>query len=169
MSLRGILTVANQEMIHNDARRMLELLEQIGQLEQAIEPLTQSSEMAQRIGSIPGFGIISSAELAGEIGTLERFAGEASLAMYLGMATLDNSSSSTEGTRRTRHVNQRTRQAMMAAVARHLREVPQSQTYYDKKRAEGKKYNQAIRSLARHLVRVLWKMLTEDRDYEIRS
>ena len=95
--------------------------------------------MAQRIGSIPGFGIICSAELAGEIGTLERFAGEASLALYLGMATLDNSSSSTEGTRRTRHVNHRTRQAMMAAVARHLREVPQSQTYYDKKRAEGKK------------------------------
>ncbi len=106
---------------------------------------------------------------AGEIGTLERFAGEASLALYLGMATLDNSSSSTEGTRRTRHVNHRTRQAMMAAVARHLREVPQSQTYYDKKRAEGKKHNQAIRSLARHLIRVLWKMLTENRDYEIRS
>ena len=125
--------------------------------------------MAQRIRSIPGFGIISSAELAGEIGTLERFAGEASLAMYLGMATLDNSSSQTEGARRTRHVNQRTRQAMMAAVARHLREVPQSQTYYSKKRAEGKRYNQAIRSLARHLVRVLWKMLTEDRDYEIHS
>ena len=157
------------QMIHNDAQRMLGLLEQIGQLERAFEALTQRSEMAQRIGSIPGFGVISCAELAGEIGTLERFAGEASLAMYLGMATLDNSSSSTEGTRRTRHVNQRTRQAMMAAVARHLREVPQSQTYYDKKRAEGKGYNQAIRSLARHLVRVLWRMLTEDRDYEIRS
>ncbi len=157
------------EMIHHDARRMLELLEQIAQLNNAIEDLTQRSAMAQRIRSIPGFGIISSAELAGEIGTLERFAGEASLAMYLGMATLDNSSSQTEGARRTRHVNQRTRQAMMAAVARHLREVPQSQTYYSKKRAEGKRYNQAIRSLARHLVRVLWKMLTEDRDYEIRS
>ena len=157
------------EMIHHDARRMLELLEQIAQLNNAIEDLTQRSAMAQRIRSIPGFGIISSAELAGEIGTLERFAGEASLAMYLGMATLDNSSSQTEGVRRTRHVNQRTRQAMMAAVARHLREVPQSQTYYSKKRAEGKRYNQAIRSLARHLVRVLWKMLTEDRDYEIRS
>ena len=157
------------EMIHHDARRMLELLEQIAQLNNAIEDLTQRSAMAQRIRSIPGFGIISSAELAGEIGTLERFAGEASLAMYLGMAALDNSSSQTEGARRTRHVNQRTRQAMMAAVARHLREVPQSQTYYSKKRAEGKRYNQAIRSLARHLVRVLWKMLTEDRDYEIRS
>ena len=44
-----------------------------------------------------------------------------------------------------------------------------TRTYYDKKRAEGKKHNQAIRSLGRHLVRVLWKMLTEDRDYEIRS
>ncbi len=157
------------EMIHHDARRMLELLEQIAQLNNAIEDLTQRSAMAQRIRSIPGFGIISSAELAGEIGTLERFASEASLAMYLGMATLDNSSSQTDGARRTRHVNQRTRQAMMAAVARHLREVPQSQTYYSKKRAEGKRYNQAIRSLARHLVRGLWKMLTEDRDYEIRS
>ena len=101
------------EMIHHDARRMLELLEQIAQLNNAIEDLTQRSAMAQRIRSIPGFGIISSAELAGEIGTLERFAGEASLAMYLGMATLDNSSSQTEGARRTRHVNQRTRQAMM--------------------------------------------------------
>ena len=69
------------EMIHHDARRMLELLEQIAQLNNAIEDLTQRSAMAQRIRSIPGFGIISSAELAGEIGTLERFAGEASLAM----------------------------------------------------------------------------------------
>ena len=60
------------EMIHHDARRMLELLEQIAQLNNAIEDLTQRSAMAQRIRSIPGFGIISSAELAGEIGTLER-------------------------------------------------------------------------------------------------
>ena len=126
--------------------------------------------MAQRIGSIPGFGIICSAELAGEIGTLERFAGEASLALYLGMATLDNSSSSTEGTRRTRHVNHRTRQAMMAAVARHLREVP---PVTDLLRQEESRRQENTTKLSDPWpviwVRVLWKMLTENRDYEIRS
>ncbi len=149
------------EMIHHDARRMLELLEQIAQLNNAIEDLTQRSANGSEDQKYPWLRNHFQRRVGrrdpGEIGTLERFAGEASLAMYLGMATLDNSSSQTEGARRTRHVNQRTRQAMMAAVARHLREVPQSQTYYSKKRAEGKRYNQAIRSLARHLVRVLWK------------
>ncbi|MDQ6976636.1 MAG: hypothetical protein Q9M75_00830 [Ghiorsea sp.] len=36
-----------------------------------------------------------------------------------------------------------------------LYHTPQSKAYYDKKRAEGKKHNQAVRSLARHLSRVI--------------
>ena len=156
------------EMIQSDARRMQQLLEQIDALEQAIQGVSAESELAQRIDSIPGFGVISSGELAGEIGTVERFAKEASLALYVGMATLDRSSGETEGSRRTRHVNHRARQALMRALARHIEQVPQSRTYYDKKRSEGKEHNAAIRCLGRHLVRVLWKMLTENRDYEIR-
>jgi len=41
--------------------------------------------------------------------------------------------------------------------------------YYEKKRAEGKTHNQAIRALARHLVRVLWSMFVYNRDYEWRE
>ncbi|MBC7221323.1 IS110 family transposase, partial [Candidatus Bipolaricaulota bacterium] len=41
--------------------------------------------------------------------------------------------------------------------------------YYEKKRAEGKKHNQAVRALGRHLVRVMWAMFREDRDYELRE
>jgi transposase len=48
--------------------------------------------MAKILLSIPGFGTICTAELAGEIGTIERFSKEGSLALYSGMATLDNSS-----------------------------------------------------------------------------
>ncbi|SDY81730.1 hypothetical protein SAMN05421755_105123, partial [Nitrosomonas sp. Nm33] len=43
-----------------------------------------------------------------------------------------------------------------------------SRQYYDKKRAEGKKHNQAIRALGRHLVRVIWSMTKQGRKYEIR-
>ncbi len=35
----------------------------------------------------PGYGAICTAELAGEIGTIARFRGEASLALYLGSRT----------------------------------------------------------------------------------
>ncbi|MBC7221309.1 hypothetical protein H5T55_07600 [Candidatus Bipolaricaulota bacterium] len=52
----------------------------------------------------------------------------------------------------------------MTAVARHMAKVPQSRAYYEKKRAEGKKHNQAVRALGRHLVRVMWAMFREDRD-----
>ena len=51
---------------------------------------------------------------------------------------------------------------MMAAVDHHRKRVPQSQRYYEKKRAEGKRHNQAIRALGRHLCRVIFKMLSQD-------
>ncbi len=63
------------------------------------------------------------------------------------------------------------RRRVAAAVDRHRKRVPQSQAYYEKKSAEGKKHNQAIRVPkahgGRHLCRVIFKMLTEDRPYRI--
>ena len=57
---------------------------------------------------------------------------------------------------------------MMVAVARHIPHVPTSKAYYDKKRAEGKKHNQAIRALGRQLIRVIWSLVKNNRQYEIR-
>ena len=113
--------------------------------------------------------MISAAELAGEIGTLDRFSSEASLALYLGMCPLDKRSGQTHGTRSPRQVNRRAKAAMMVAVAHHIWEVPESRAYYEKKRAEGKRHNQAVRSMARHLVRVMWSMMNHGRDYELRE
>jgi transposase len=154
-------------MIVTDARRILELLKEIAALDKAIEELSQESEMAGRFDSIPGYGSTSSAELAGEIGTTDRFDSEASLALYLGMCPLDRQSGQSHGTRSPRQVNWRAK-AAVSAVAHHIREVPESRAYYDKKRAEGKKHNQAIRALGRHLVRVMWSMMKQGRDYELR-
>ncbi len=57
----------------------------------------------------------------------------------------------------------------MTGVDRHRKQVPESQRYYLKKRAEGKKHNQAIRALGRHLCRVIYKMLKDEREYEYRD
>ena len=100
---------------------------------------------------------------------LERFATEAGLALYLGMATLDHSSGKQSGSRRPCQVNRRAKAAMMTAVARHVEQVPVSRVYYDKKRGQDKTHNQAVRALGRQLVRVIWSMLKQHRDYEPRG
>ena len=155
------------DMIQQDATRILELKQQVKALEKQMACIAESSSMAGQLASIPGYGAVCSAELAGEIGTLERFRGEASLALYLGMATLDNSSGKFRGSKPPRHVNVRAKAAMMTALDHHRKLVPQSQRYYEKKRAEGKKHNQAIRALGRHLCRVIFKMLAQERPYRI--
>lgn len=155
-------------MIVADARRLLALKGEIAALDRLIEPLTEACETARRVRTIPGFGPTCSGELAGEIGAIERFATEASLALYLGMATLDRSSGTHTGSKRPRQVNTRAKAAMMIAVARHMEQVPSSRAYYDKKRAQGKAHNQAVRALGRQLVRVIWSMLKHQRDYEVR-
>ena len=155
-------------MIVSDAKRTLELLKEIAALDKAIEELSQESELARRIDSIPGFGKTSAAELAGEIGTFDRFTSEASLALYLGMCPLDRQSGQFHGTKSPRQVNRRAK-VEVSAVARHIERVPESRAYYEKKRAEGKRHNQAVRALGRHLVRVMWSMLSQERDYELRK
>lgn len=156
-------------MIGEDARRILDLAASIAAIAKELASLCQTSDLARIIGSIPGFGTISTAEITGEIGDIRRFPSEQSLALYLGMAPLDHSSGQKEGSKTALHVNTRTKAAMMVAVAHHAWKVAESQRYYAKKRAEGKKHNQAIRSLGRHLVRVIWSMARDNRRYEMRK
>lgn len=157
------------EMIQEDAKRCLELDEKVKTLETKIREVAQDSKIAKILLSIPGFGPVCTTELAGEIGTVERFSKEGSLALYLGMSTLDNSSGKYQGTKAPKHVNTRAKAAMMIALDRHRKNVPESQRYYEKKRAQGKKHNQALRALGRHLCRIIYKMLKEEREYQLRS
>ena len=157
------------EMIQEDAQRCLDLEEKIKTLETKIQQVATDSKIAKTLLSIPGFGPVCTSELAGEIGTIERFSKEGSLALYLGMSTLDNSSGKYQGTKAPKHVNTRAKAAMMIALDRHRKYVPESQRYYEKKRSEGKRHNQAIRALGRHLCRIIYKMLKEQREYQLRS
>lgn len=156
-------------MIVDDAKRILELKDKIKALEAQIEVLVEQSFLATLLSSIPGFGVVCTAEIAGEIGTMSRFNSESGVALYLGMAPLDNSSGNYKGSKSPRQVNKRGKAAMMIALGHHIRKVPESQAYYEKKRAEGKKYNQALRALGRHLVRVIWSMVKNNRPYKLKK
>jgi len=155
-------------MLYDDALRILELKEKIKELEIQIKALIPSSKIASLIQTIPGFAHVSAGSLAGEIATLNRFESEASLALYLGVTNLDNSSGKSKGSKRNLATNRQAKMTMITATMKHTQHVEESKKYVDKKTSEGKRYQQAIRSMARHLVRVIWNMIQQDRAYEIR-
>lgn len=155
------------QMIYADAMRILSLREAISQLEIQIAELTAQSGIAQRLLTMPGMGSVCASELAGEIGNIERFKDEASLAVYLGVAPLDRSSGKRVGAKLPRQINPRARDALIIAMVHHMHAVPISRAFYDRKRVEGKTHMQALRALARHMVRILFRMLTDNRDYRL--
>jgi transposase len=154
-------------MIHADAMRILSLREAIAQLEIQIAKLIAQSGIAQRLLTTPGMGSVCASELAGEIGNIERFKNEASLAVYLGVAPLDRSSGKRMSAKLSRQINPRARDALVIAMVHHMQAVPASRAFYDRKRVEGKTHMQALRTLARHMVRILFRMLTNNRDYRL--
>jgi len=156
------------DMVMEDAERVQVLTTKIERIKSQLVGLIPESKLAKTIQSITGFGTICSTELAAEIGTVSRFASESALARYIGMAPLDNSSGVYSGTKAGKQINRRAKGAMMTAVARHYHHTPQSKEYYQKKRAEGKRNNQAVRSLGRHITRVIWALAKNDKFYEER-
>jgi len=76
---------------------------------------------------------------------------------------------SLEGTKNSRLVNKRAKMAMMYAVARHIDNYPKVKCFYDRKRLEGKKHNQAIRALDRYMVRTIWSLVKHQRDWVPRN
>jgi hypothetical protein len=54
-------------------------------------------------------------------------------------------------------------------MVHHMQSVPISKAFYDRKRVEGKTHMQALRALARHMVRIIFRMLDNNRDYRLPS
>jgi transposase len=157
-------------LVTADVHRLLQLRAEIAVLEKQLQQLGTQSRLFQLILSIPGFGVIAAAELCGEIGQLERFRNSSALALYLGVAVLDYSSGKRTGSRRPHLVNRTAKNALCTATGRHRQLVPESRLYYERKyRENGRRYAKAVRALARFLVRVIWSMAKQDREYVIRD
>lgn len=109
--------------------------------------------------SLPGIGARLGARIAVEIRDIGRFPTADQLAAYAGLGPVPrHSGSSLRGTVATRRGNRRLKDAFFLAAFASLRH-PASRTYYDRKRAEGKRHSQALLCLARRRVDVLHTML----------
>lgn len=156
-------------IISSGARRVLELKEEISTLDDKLEELGEESVEVKRLISISGVGTKLSSRLVGEIGDIHRFEREDQLAVYCGVACIDDDSGKTRKARVAYKANRICKATMIDIAGCTIRYVPESKAYYEKKRAEGKKHNHALRCLARQLIKVIFKMLKEDRCYVVKE
>jgi transposase len=156
-------------IISSGARRVLELKEEIEMLDSTLEDLGEQSPEVKRLISMAGIGTKLSSRLVGEIGDIHRFEREDQLAVYCGVACIDDNSGKSKKARVVYKANRICKATMIKIAGCTIKSVPESKVYYEKKRAEGKKHNHALRCLARQLIKVIFKLLKEDRDYVMKE
>jgi transposase len=117
------------------------------------------------LASLPGIGPRTGARILAETGDGSAFATGSKLAAYAGLAPVTRQSgTSLNGETRSRRGNHRLKNAMFLAAFASLRD-PASKTFYDRKRAEGKRHNAALICLARRRCDVILAMLTTRQPY----
>ncbi|MEW5817451.1 MAG: IS110 family transposase [Spirochaetota bacterium] len=156
-------------IILSHARRILELKEEIKVIDKELETLGEESREVKLLRSITGVGVKLSSRLMGEVGDINRFRNESQLAVYCGVACIDDDSGKKKNTKAVYKANKICKATMIEIAGCTIRYSSESMTYYAKKRAEGKEHNHALRCLARQLIKVIFKMLKEDRNYIVKE
>jgi transposase len=130
-------------------------------LEKEIGEAFLSRPFGEILASLPGMGPRTGARILAEIGDGSGFASGAKLAAYAGLAPVTRQSgTSLNAETRSRRGNHRLKNAMFLAAFASLRD-PASKTFYDRKRAEGKRHNAALICLARRRCDVILAMLRD--------
>jgi transposase len=128
------------------------------ELDRELEALLERHPDAALIRSLPGMGLVLTAELIAEAGNLARFRSADALAAAAGMAPVLKQSGRMRFLRRPSGGNKGLKrvfyQSAFCSLGHH-----DSRTFYARKRREGKRHHQAVIALARRRVNVLWAVL----------
>ncbi len=163
------LTDIYKTIIFSYAKRILELQEEIKDIDKSLDEIGEKSKEVNHLKTIPGVATKLASRLIGEIGDINRFPSGKQLAIYSGVACVDNNSGKVTKAKAVYKANKICKQTLINMAGCSIRLSFQCRAYYLKKRAEGKSHNHTLRCLARQLIKVIYKMLIEDRDYIIRK
>src|SRR5271169_1837097 len=155
-------------MVARLAEEVMSLDTEIAETETMIEDRFRRHRHAEIILSMPGFGVILGAEfLAATGGDIAAFGNTDRLAAVAGLAPVPRDSGRISGNlKRPRRYNRRLLRACYLASHIAIRTDTASRIYYDRKRAEGKRHNQAVLALARRRLNVMWAMLRDHKPYQ---
>lgn len=147
------------------AAQLAELRVQRADVGAKVEELVRDHPLHEVLMSMPGNGIRTTARLLTELAGKD-FTSAAHLASYAGLAPVTRrSGTSIRGELPGRAGNKILKRAFFLAAFAALSD-PVSRRYYDRKRGEGKRHNQALIALARRRCDVLFAMLRDGTLYD---
>jgi transposase len=173
-SKKGIQALKQIDLSEKDKEIMLSLLdtlehiqEKISYSDKLIDKLYAESPEAQRIFTIPGFGVFLSVLVATEIANIQRFNSLSNLHSYAGVIPSTHSSGGkTYHGHLVREGNKRLRWALIEAVWPAVQKDITLRIYYEKRKAK-KGANTAKVATARRLLSIIYSVLREERSYVI--
>ena len=106
---------------------------------------------------ICGVDLLTAAAIAGILGPGHRFANDAQLAAYAGVAPLEASSAERVRHRVNRGGNRRLNAILYRIAVTQARCSPQARAYLERRTQEGKTRREALRALKRYIIRAIWR------------
>jgi transposase len=146
----------------------IELLDsQIAAVESEITDIVSSLDSV--IMTIPGIGPINGGMILGEIGDIDRFSKPRKLLAFAGLdpSVYQSGNFSAKKTRMSKRGSSALRYALMNAAHNAVKYNKTFREYYDSKRAEGRGHYNALGHCAGKLVRVIYKMLKDDVEFNL--
>jgi transposase len=156
------------KIVRQLAVQVIALDAELDAIEVVITERFREHPYAPAIESLPGFGPLLGAEfIAGINGDLANYENADKLAGIAGLSPVPHDSGRITGNlKRPRRYDRRLLRACYLAAYNSIRTNPASRTFYDRKRAEGKRHTQAVLALARRRLNVIWAMIRDETTYQ---
>jgi len=147
----------------------IELLD--SQLEKVEAEMTEIMKFNDSvIMTIPGIGYINGGMILGEIGDIHRFSNSNKLLAYAGLdpSVYQSGNFHATKTRMSKRGSKVLRYALINAAHNVVKNNLTFKAYYDAKMAEGRTHYNALGHCAGKLVRVIWKMMTDEIEFNLK-
>jgi transposase len=145
-------------LVRELATEALTARSRIADLDRELKALLDHHPDAALIRSLPGMGIVLTAELIAQAGSLSRFRSADALAAAAAIAPVLRQSGKVRFLKRPSGGNKGLKRVFYQSAFCSLSH-PDSRAFYDRKRREGKRHHQAVIALARRRINVLWAVL----------
>ena len=174
---RELRVLAQKSVGLNDSSLSIQITQTIAQIELLDSQLFETElEMANIVTclhsvimTIPGIGFVNGGMILGEVGDIHRFPAPNKLLAFAGLdpTVYQSGNFQAKRTRMSKRGSKVLRYALMNAAHNVVKNNATFKAYYDAKRAEGRSHYNALVHCAGKLVRVIWKMLTDNVEFNL--
>ena len=174
---KELRVLAQKSVGSNDSALSIQITHSIAQIELLDSQLKQvEAEMADIMKfndsvlmTIPGIGYINGGMILGEIGDIHRFPSPGKLLAFAGLdpSVYQSGNFQAKRTRMSKRGSRVLRYALVNAAHNVVKNNTTFKAYYDAKMAEGRTHYNALGHCAGKLVRIIWKMLSDEVEFNL--